>query len=78
MDDPHHHRGLFYKFLSIKEPQTMLQNKQTTVIQSYQKMLNQNIKKNPGMKCALSNCKGEKGMDNFGFLNSLHYFTFIL
>ena len=57
----------------------MLQNKQTTVYTKlYQKMSNQNTKKNPGIKCALSNCKGEKGMDNFGYLNSLHYFTFIL
>ena len=41
-------------------------------------MSNQNTIKNPGMKCALFKGKGEKGMDNFGFLNSLDYFTFIL
>ena len=56
----------------------MLQNKQTVYTKLYQKMSNQNTIKNPGIKCALSNCKGEKGMDNFGYLNSLHYFTFIL
>ena len=41
-------------------------------------MSNQNTKKNPEIKCALFNCKGEKGIDNFDHLNSLHYFTFIL
>ena len=67
------------QLLSIKEPQTMLQSKQTTVsTKLYQKMSNQNTKKNPGIKCALFNCKGEKGMDNFDYLNSLYYFTFIL
>ena len=55
----------------------MLQNKQTTVYTKlYQKMSNQKIKKNPGIKCALFNRKGEKGMDIFGYLNS--DFTFIL
>ena len=64
------------KLLLIEKPQTTLQNKQTTV-QSYQKMSNQNRKKNPGMKFALFNCTGEKEMDISGYLNSLHYFTFI-
>ena len=54
----------------------MLQNKQTTVYTTVSKILNQNTKLNPGMKFALFNCKGEKRMDNFAFLNSLHYFTF--
>ena len=40
-------------------------------------MLNQNTKRDPGIKCALFNSKEEKGMDNFGYLNSLYYFTFI-
>ena len=67
------------QLLSIKEPQAMLQNKQATVYTKlYQKMSNQNTKKNPGIKCALFSCKGEKGMDNFGYLNSSYYFTFIL
>ena len=41
-------------------------------------MLNQNTERDPGIKGALFNCKDEKGMDNFGYLNSLYYFTFIL
>ena len=45
-----------------------LQNKETT-IQSYQKMLNQNTKKSPGIEFALFTCTGEMGMDSFGFLN---------
>ena len=39
-------------------------------------MCNKNTKKNHRMKCALFSCKGEKGMDNSGYLNGLHYFTF--
>ena len=54
----------------------MLQNKQTTVYTKLYQKRNKNTKKNPGMKCALFNCKGEKGMDNSGYLNGLHYFTF--
>ena len=41
-------------------------------------MLSQNTKRDPGIKCVLFNCKDEKGMDNFGYLTSLYYFTFIL
>ena len=50
----------------------MLQNKEANV-QNYQKMLNQNTKKNPGIEFALFNCKGEMGMDNFGYLSNLLY-----
>ena len=42
---------MFCELLSIKEPQTKLQNKETTV-QSYWKMPNQNIKKSPEIKLA--------------------------
>ena len=37
-----------------------------TTVQSYQKILNQNIKKSLGIEGALFNCTGEMGMDNFG------------
>ena len=37
---------IFCELLSIKEPQTILQNKETTV-QSYRKMSNQNNQKEP-------------------------------
>ena len=47
----------------------MLQNKGTNV-QSYQKLLNQNTKKNSGIKFALFNCTGEMEMDNFGYLST--------
>ena len=58
-----------FQRLSIKKTHTTLQNKETTV-QSYQKILNQNTKKSPGIKGTLFNCTGEMGMDNFGCLNS--------
>ena len=38
---------IFCELLSIKEPQTTLQNKETTV-QISKKMLNQNTNKSPG------------------------------
>ena len=68
---------IFCELLSIKEPQATLQNKETTV-QSYRKMANQNTKKSPGIEFVLFNCMGERGMDNFGYLNSLLYFISIL
>ena len=40
-------RDIFYELLSIKEPQTTLQNKET-IVESYQLMSNQNTKKRPG------------------------------
>ena len=64
------------KILSIKEPQTTLQNKETTV-QSYHIMSNINTKKNPGIEGAHFNCIGVMGLDSFGSLNSsfsLFYF----
>ena len=45
---------IFYELLSMKKPQTTLQNKETTA-QSYQKMSNQNTKKSHGIKGALLN-----------------------
>ena len=51
------------RLILIKEPQTTLQNKETTV-QSYRKMLNQNTKKSPGIGFAICNCTEEMGMDN--------------
>ena len=33
-------------------------------------MLNQNIKKSPGIEFPIFNCTGDMGMDNFGYLNS--------
>ena len=59
--------GNFYQ--AKKEPETALQNEETT-IQSYQKMSNQNTKKSPGMEFALFDCTGVMGMDNCGCLNS--------
>ena len=53
----------------MKEPQTTLQNKETTV-QSYQIMSNINTKWSPGIKGAHFNCIGEMGLDSFGCLNS--------
>ena len=47
--------AIFCELLSIKEPQTNLQNKETTV-QSYRKMLSQNTKKNLDTEFALFNC----------------------
>ena len=43
---------IFCELLSIKEPQTTLQNKETTV-QSYRKMSIQNTKKSLGTKLVL-------------------------
>ena len=63
--------------LSIKEPQTTLQTKETT-IQSYQEMLNQNTKKSPEIKVVLFNCTGEMGMGNFGRLSSSLSLFYIL
>ena len=60
---------IFRELLSIKEPQTTLQNKETTV-QSYRKMLIQKNKKSLGIKLKVFNCTGEMGMDNFVCLNS--------
>ena len=54
---------------------TTLQNKETTV-QSYQKCLNQNTKKSPGIEGALFNCTGKMGMDNFGCLNRLIFCSY--
>ena len=48
----------------------MLQNKET-IVQSYCKMSNQNIKKSPGVKFALCNSTVKMRMDDFGYLNSL-------
>ena len=64
------------KILSIKEPQTTLQNKETTV-QSYHIMSNINTKENPEIEGAHFNCIGVMGLDSFGCLNSsfsLFYF----
>ena len=63
----------------MKELQTLLQNKETTV-QSSRKMSNQNTKKSPGIKVALFNGTGDIGMNIFGCLNrslSLFYFCFL-
>ena len=40
---------MFCELISIKEPQTTLQNKETSA-QSYRKMSNQNTKKSPPKK----------------------------
>ena len=53
----------------------MLQNKETTV-QRYQKILNQNTRKNPGIEVALFNFTGDMGIDNFGCLTSSFSFFF--
>ena len=54
----------------------MLQNKETTV-QRYQKILNQNTKKNPGIEVALFNFTGDMGINNFGCLtSSFSFFSF--
>ena len=53
----------------------MLQNKETTV-QRYQKILNQNTRKNPGIEVALFNFTGDMGIDNFGCLTSSFAFFF--
>ena len=69
----------YCELLPIKEPQTTLQNKETTV-QNYWKIWNQNTKKIPGLDFALFNCTREMGMHNFGYLNSwlsLFYFYFV-
>ena len=67
--------NIFCELLSIKEPQTTLQNKK---LQSHQKMPNQNTKKNRGIDFALFNCMGEMRMDNFGCLNSSLSFISVL
>ena len=61
--------GIFCELLLIKEPQTTLQNKETTV-PSYRQMSNQNTTKSPGIEFALFKCTGEMEMDNFGYLNN--------
>ena len=66
---------IFCELLSIKESQTMLQNKETTV-QIYWKMSNQNTKRSPAIEDGLFNCTREIGMDNFGC--SFLYFISIL
>ena len=54
----------------------MLRNKETTV-QRYQKILNQNTKKNPGIEVALFNFTGDMGINNFGCLtSSFSFFSF--
>ena len=69
-------RDKFCELLSIKEPQTTLQNKETTV-QSCRKMLNKNAKKSPEIEGAIFKCTREMEMDNFGHLNSsLYLFCF--
>ena len=71
-------RDKFCELLSIKEPQTTLQNKETTV-QSCRKMLNKNAKKSPEIEGAIFKCTREMEMDNFGHLNSsLYLFCFFL
>ena len=60
---------LFCKLPSIKEPQITLQNKETTV-QNYQKISNQNAKKNPAIEFVFFNCTMEIRVNNFGYLNS--------
>ena len=60
---------IFCESVSIKEPQTRSQNKETTV-QNYQEMSNQNTKKSPGIEIVLFNCTGETRIDNSGRLNS--------
>ena len=62
-------RDMFSELLSMKEPQTTLQNKETTV-RSYRKMFNQSTSKRPGIEFVLFNCTEEMGMDNFVYLNS--------
>ena len=68
---------IFCKLLSIKEPQTTLQNKETT-LQSYRKMSNKNTEKSQPIEGALFNWTGEMGMDNIGCLNSSLYFIPVL
>ena len=57
------------ELLSIKAPQTVLQNKK-----SYCTKLKENIEsklqKSPGIEFALFNYTGKMGMDNFGYLSS--------
>ena len=59
----------FCEFLSIREPQTTLQIKETTV-QSHRKMSNQNTKKSPGIEFTLFNYTGDMEMNNSACLNS--------
>ena len=68
---------MFCELLSIKVPQTNLQNEETTV-QNYWKTSNQNTKKSTGIKFALFNCTGKMRMDNFGCLNSSLFFVLFL
>ena len=73
-------RDLFCELLSIKEPQTTFQNKET-IVQSYQKMSNQNTKKRPETEVVLFNSKEDKKMNNFGCWNSslsLFYLCFVM
>ena len=63
---------IFCELLLIKEPQTTLQNKETTV-QSCLEILKENTKKSSGIEGALFNCKGEMGMDNFACMNGSLY-----
>ena len=64
---------IFCELLSIKEPQTKLQIKETTA-QNYHQIMNQNTKMSPGIRFAHFSCTGEMRIDNFGYLNSTLYF----
>ena len=68
---------IFCELLSIKEPQTTLQNKET-MYNAIGKCRIKTPKKSPRIKFALSICTGEIGMNNFGYLNSSLYFISIL
>ena len=57
---------IFCELLSIKEPQTLSQQKETNR-QSYQKISNQKTKKSPEIKFEICNYTGEIRMDNFGY-----------
>ena len=63
---------IFCELLSIQEPQTKLQNKET-IVQSYRKMPNEKTKKSPGIQCALFNCKAQTGFQLYEF----HFLYFI-
>ena len=63
---------IFRELLLIKESQTTLQNKETTV-QSCRKILNENTKKSSGIEGSLFNCTGEMEMDNFACMNGSLY-----
>ena len=60
---------IFCKLLSIKETQTTLQSKETT-LQVYRKSSNQNTKKSPRIQVVFFNCTNKMGIYNFSCLNS--------